>query len=98
MNGSAFNTGDSVSLLRKTDNGLNGKSSDDYAITIGFDEDSKYKRLKNWEEFKKEYYLLEKKIRKSLENLQHQFIEVSKQLSLSEYVYTLFRSIDYSPI
>jgi hypothetical protein len=85
MNNNPFNTSDSVSLLRKTANGFHDKPSDSYAISFSTDDDEKYKRSKNWEEFKKEYYQLEKKIRKSLESLHHQQIEFSKQLSLSEY-------------
>lgn len=85
MNTNPFHTSDSVSLLRKTANGSHDNSSDSYAITFATDSDDKYKRPKNWEEFKKDYYQLEKKIRKSLESLHHQLIEFSKQLSLSEY-------------
>ena len=85
MNSNPFNTSDSVSLLRKTTNGFGDRTSDSYSISFSTDDDEKYKRPKNWEEFKKEYYQLEKKIRKSLESLHHQQIEFSKQLSLSEY-------------
>lgn len=84
MINSSFGTNDSVSLLRKTADGSGEKPSDNYSISFGSTDDDKYKRIKNWEEFKKEYYSLEKKIRKSLENLHHQLIEFSKQLSLTE--------------
>ena len=39
---------------------------------------------KSWDEFKKEYYQLEKKIKKALENLHVIMIEFAKHISLSK--------------
>ena len=40
---------------------------------------------KSWDEFKKEYYHLEKKMKKSLESLHIILIEFTKHISLAEY-------------
>ena len=41
---------------------------------------------KSWDEFKKEYYHLEKKMKKSLESLHVILIEFTKHISLAEYI------------
>jgi len=45
---------------------------------------SPFDKILNWDDFKKEYYALEKKIKKSLENLHLIQIEFTKQISLLE--------------
>ena len=84
MNNSFKTPDDSIATLRSSGATANGSQSSSYALSFSFDEEEKYRRPKNWEEFKKEYYKLEKKICKELENMRHQLSEFSKQLSLTE--------------
>ena len=54
------------------------------SIFINENENNPFDRSFNWDDFKKEYYILEKKIKKSLENLYSIQIEFTKQISLLE--------------
>lgn len=54
-----------------------------------------FDQRKNWDEFKKEYYQLEKKIKKALENLHSTQIEFTKHISLLEYIllFSIFQGL-----
>ena len=61
-------------------------SSQDSRLTIGEDlENNPFDGKKSWDEFKREYYLIEKKIKKGLESLHLTLIEFTKHISLAEY-------------
>ena len=66
----------------------NKSSIDKDSISILIDETGNEKnpfdKSLSWDDFKKEYYTLEKKIKKSLENLYLVQIEFNKQISLLE--------------
>lgn len=65
---------------------------DTFFININ-DSNNPFEQKKSWEDFKKEYYQLEKKIKKSLENLHLIQIEFTKHLSLIEYILPYFELI-----
>jgi hypothetical protein len=56
---------------------------DTFFLTIN-ETNNPFEQKKSWDEFKKEYYQLEKKIKKSLENLHLIQIEFTKHISLME--------------
>ena len=59
-------------------------TKDEVSILITDNENNPFERILHWDDFKKEYYALEKKIKKSLENLHLIQIEFTKQISLLE--------------
>ena len=63
-----------------TDTSLTDRNS----ISIFINENDPFDKSLNWDDFKKEYYTLEKKIKKSLESLYLIQIEFTKQISLPE--------------
>ena len=69
------------SLANPTVKSKNGESNT--ALTLD-DGNNPFDQRKTWDEFKKEYYQLEKKIKKSLENLHLIQIEFTKHISLIE--------------
>jgi hypothetical protein len=68
---------------QKLSNGSDGNHRDSI-LTIE-DSNNPFAVKKSWDEFKKEYYALEKKIKKSLENLHLIQIEFTKHISFMEY-------------
>ena len=67
---------------QKLDGPTNGQPRD--AVLTIDDSNNPFAVKKSWDEFKKEYYQLEKKIKKSLENLHLIQIEFTKHISLME--------------
>jgi len=61
-----------------------GTGRDSISISINENDHNPFDKLLNWDDFKKEYYTLEKKMKKSLENLHLIQIEFTKQISLLE--------------
>lgn len=59
-------------------------TQDSYFVASDDLESNPFDGKRNWDEFKKEYYQLEKKIKKSLESLHVILIEFTKNISLAE--------------
>jgi uncharacterized protein YeaO (DUF488 family) len=59
-------------------------TQDSYVSPIEDLEGNPFEGKKSWDEFKKEYYQLEKKIKKALENLHVILIEFTKHISLAD--------------
>jgi hypothetical protein len=68
----------------KIPNGTNELKQRDTCFIPINDSKNPFEQRKSWDEFKKEYYQLEKKIKKSLENLHLIQIEFTKHISLME--------------
>lgn len=66
--------------------GSTARNSQDSILEIsGETEYNPFDGKKSWEEFKREYYLFEKKIKKSLESLHLILIDFTRNISLGEY-------------
>ncbi len=74
----------SGSGFQRLPNNLPEISSHDSQIDL---EANPFDGKKTWDEFKKEYYSLEKKIKKGLESMHLTLIEFTKHISLAEYNY-----------
>lgn len=73
-----------VAFQRFTNDSTDVSSQDSY-LTIGEDlENNPFDGKKTWDEFKREYYVLEKKIKKGLETLHLTLIEFTKHISLAK--------------
>ena len=64
-------------------------SQDSHYSTVDDLENNPFDGKKSWDEFKREYYLMEKRMKKALESLHVILIEFTKQISLNEYRFFL---------
>ena len=63
------------------------RNSQDSIIDISTESEcNPFDGKKSWEEFKREYYVFEKKIKKSLESLHLILIDFTRSISLGEYL------------